>query len=56
MKRKRYTEAQIIKVLKEAESGMPVAEVVRKHGISDQTYYNWKSKYGGAWVSARSSV
>ena len=49
--KKRFTEEQIIGVLKEAEAGMKVAEVCRKHGISDATYYNWKSKFGGMMVS-----
>lgn len=51
MKRSRFTETQIVAILKEAESGMQVKEICRKHGISDQTYYNWKSKYGGMEVS-----
>ncbi|WP_230948942.1 transposase, partial [Burkholderia vietnamiensis] len=49
--KKRFTEEQIIGVLKEAEAGMKVAEVCRKHDISDATYYNWKSKFGGMTVS-----
>ncbi len=49
--KKRFTEEQIIGVLKEAEAGMKVPEVCRKHGISDATYYNWKSKFGGMTVS-----
>ena len=49
--KKRFTEEQIIGVLKEAEAGMKVAEVCRTHGISDATYYNWKSKFGGMTVS-----
>ena len=49
--KKRFTEEQIIGVLKEAEAGMKVAEVCRKHVISDATYYNWKSKFGGMTVS-----
>ena len=44
---KRFTEEQIIGILKEAEAGAKVAELCRKHGISDATYYNWKSKFGG---------
>ena len=47
MKRSRYSESQIISILKEAESGIPVAELCRKHGMSDVTFYNWRSKYGG---------
>ena len=49
--KKRFTEEQIIGVLKEAEAGMKVGELCRKHGISDATYYNWKSKFGGMSVS-----
>jgi putative transposase len=51
MKRARFTETQIVGVLKEADSGVPVKDVCRKHGISDATYYNWKSKYGGMEAS-----
>jgi putative transposase len=51
MKRKRYSEEQIIRILKEAESGVPVREVVRKHGIAEGTYYRWKSKFGGMEIS-----
>lgn len=51
MKRARFTESQIIGVLKEAEAGMKVAELCRKHGISDATYYNWKAKYSGMTVA-----
>ena len=51
MKRKRYSEDQIIRILKEAEGGMPVAEVGRKYGVSEQTIYRWKSKYGGLEVN-----
>ena len=49
--RKRFTEEQIIGILKEREAGLPVKELIRKHGISDQTYYRWKSKYGGMEVN-----
>lgn len=51
MKKKRYKEEEIIPILKEAEAGMPVSELIRKHGISEQTFYRWKSKYGGMEVS-----
>jgi putative transposase len=51
MKRKRFSEEQIIGVLKEAEAGAKVRELCRKHGISDATYYNWKAKYAGMTVS-----
>lgn len=47
MKKSRYTEAQIVKILKEVEAGRLVKEVCREYGISDATYYNWKAKYGG---------
>ncbi len=47
MKKTRFTETQIIAVLKEADSGVAVKDICRKHGISDATYYNWRSKYGG---------
>jgi putative transposase len=48
---KRYTEEQIIAVLKESESGLKTGEICRKHGISDATYYKWKAKYAGLEVS-----
>jgi putative transposase len=51
MKRSRFTETQIISILKETDSGMKVKDVCRRHGISDATYYNWKSKYGGMSAS-----
>ena len=51
MKRKRFSEEQIVGILKEAEAGAKTKELCRKHGISDATYYNWKAKYGGLSVS-----
>jgi putative transposase len=51
MKRSRFTEEQIIAVLKEHELGAKTADLCRKHGISEATFYNWKSKYGGMDVS-----
>ena len=49
--KKRYTEEQIIGFLKEAERGMPVKELCRKHGFSEPSYYAWRSKFGGMDVS-----
>jgi len=51
MKRSQYSESQIVGILKEADAGVKVAVVCRKYGISDATYYKWKSKYGGLEVS-----
>ncbi len=51
MKRKRFSEEQIIAVLKEHDAGVKTADLCRKHGISEATFYNWKSKYGGLEVS-----
>jgi len=51
LKKSRFTESQIVAVLKEGEAGVPVAELCRTHGISNATYYQWKSKYSGVQVS-----
>jgi putative transposase len=51
MKRSRFTEEQIIGVLKEHQAGLPAGELCRKHGISDATFYTWRKKYGGLEVS-----
>ena len=47
MKRSRFTDAQILAILKQGEGGVPVADLCREHGISNATFYNWRSKYGG---------
>jgi putative transposase len=51
MKRSRFNEEQIIGVLKEAEAGAKVSELCRRHGITDATFYTWRSKYGGLEIS-----
>lgn len=51
MKGKRFTSEQIIKIIKESEMGVKNIDICRKYGISEQTFYNWKSKYGGMEVS-----
>ena len=51
MKRSKFSEQQIVGVLKQAEAGVPVKDLCRKIGISEQTFYNWKAKYGGLGVS-----
>lgn len=47
MKKSRYTESHIFQILKEAESGVPVPELCRKHGMSDASFYKWRTRYGG---------
>jgi putative transposase len=47
MKTNRYSDAQIIAILKQAESGVPVSELCRQHGMSDASFYKWRAKYGG---------
>jgi putative transposase len=51
MKKSRFTETQIVKILKEVQAGRLVKEVCREYSISDATYYNWKAKYGGMEAS-----
>ena len=51
MRKSRFTESQIVGILKEGEAGVPLADLVRKHGISRGSYFNWRSKYAGTSVS-----
>lgn len=51
MRKSKFSESQIVSILKEADSGIPVAEVLRNHGISAATFYKWRSKYGGLEAS-----
>lgn len=51
MKKSRFTETQIVEILKEGDSGLPLQDIWRKHGISSATYYKWKAKYGGLDVN-----
>jgi putative transposase len=51
MKKTRFTETQIVAILKKQESGIKVADLCREHGISEATFYNWKAKYGGMQIS-----
>ena len=51
MRKSRFSESQMVSILKEGEAGIPIAEIIRKHGISRQTYFGWKRKYAGASVS-----
>ena len=52
MKKSKFTESQIVTILKQAESGVPLEELSRQHGFSKATYYKWKAKYGGLDVNA----
>jgi putative transposase len=51
MRKSKFSESQIVSILKEADSGIPVAEVLRNHGVSAATFYKWRSKYGGLEAS-----
>jgi len=52
MKKPRYSESQLFQILKEAEAGIPVPELCRKHGMSNASFYKWRAKYGGMDVSS----
>jgi putative transposase len=56
MKASRYTEAQIISILRQAEGGVPVAQLCREHGMSDASFYKWRAKYGGMDASMVSQM
>ena len=56
MKRSRFTDSQILSILKQGEGGVPVADICREHGISNATFYNWRSKYGGMDASLMSDM
>ena len=56
MKTSRYTEAQIIAILRQAEGGVPVSELCREHGMSDASFYKWRAKYGGMDASMVSQM
>jgi putative transposase len=51
MRKSKFSDTQIVAMLKDAESGVPVADLLRKHGVSKATFFKWRSKYGGATVS-----
>jgi len=56
MKKSRFTDAQILAILKQGEGGVPVADLCREHGISNATFYNWRSKFGGMDASLLSDM
>jgi len=56
MKKSRYSDSQIISILKQAEAGTPVSELCREHGMSDATFYKWRAKFGGMDVSMMSRM
>jgi putative transposase len=56
MKKTRFNESRIVKILKQAESGVPVVELCREHGMSNASFYKWRSKYGGMDVSMISDM
>jgi len=56
MKTTKFTESQIVKILKSSEQGVPVTDICREHGISNSTFYKWRSKYGGMDVSMLTKV
>lgn len=56
MKKSKFSESQILAILKEAESGVPVPDLCRQHGMSNATFYNWRSKYGGMDASMMSRL
>ena len=51
MRKSKFSESQIVGILKDAESGVPVADLLRKHGVSKATFFKWRSQYGGASVA-----
>ena len=56
MKQSRYSEAQILGILRQAEGGVPIADLCREHGMSDASFYKWRAKYGGMDASMISSM
>jgi putative transposase len=56
MKKKKYSDAQIMRILKQAESGVPVSELCREHGMSSASFYKWRSKFGGMDASMISEM